>query len=192
MQIFLFQLLRGLAYCHRRRILHRDLKPQNLLINEKGELKVLIQSHALNSKLTRSFKSLPISAWPEQSQCPRRRTRTKWSPCGTARPTSCSAPLNTRRRSTCGQCFSHSFPALFTQSLPARGRAVIIQRCYRPLPLFERNCLFSFLRKLYSGCCFRGVGCIFFEMASGRPLFPGSTVTDQLQLIFSVLGKSPD
>ena len=40
-QIFLFQLIRGLAYCHSRRILHRDLKPQNLLINETGELKVL-------------------------------------------------------------------------------------------------------------------------------------------------------
>jgi len=36
---------------------------------------------------------------------------------------------------------------------------------------------------------YRGVGCIFFEMASGRPLFPGSTVEDQLQLIFSLLGK---
>ena len=33
-------MLRGLAYCHARRVLHRDLKPQNLLINERGELKV--------------------------------------------------------------------------------------------------------------------------------------------------------
>lgn len=39
-KLFLFQLLRGLAYCHQRRILHRDLKPQNLLISEIGELKL--------------------------------------------------------------------------------------------------------------------------------------------------------
>ena len=39
-KLFLFQLLRGLAYCHRRRILHRDVKPQNLLISELGELKL--------------------------------------------------------------------------------------------------------------------------------------------------------
>ncbi len=32
-QSFLFQLLQGIAYCHQHRVLHRDLKPQNLLIN---------------------------------------------------------------------------------------------------------------------------------------------------------------
>lgn len=33
-----------------------------------------------------------------------------------------------------------------------------------------------------------GVGCIFYEMASGRTLFPGSSVRQQLYLIFSTLG----
>lgn len=35
----------------------------------------------------------------------------------------------------------------------------------------------------------RGVGCIFYEMATGRPLFPGSTVEEQLHFIFRILGK---
>lgn len=33
-------LLQGIAYCHDNRVLHRDLKPQNLLINKRGELKI--------------------------------------------------------------------------------------------------------------------------------------------------------
>ncbi|KAJ9448225.1 Cell division protein kinase 2-like protein CRK1 [Diplonema papillatum] len=36
---YLQELLSGLAYCHHRNVLHRDLKPQNLLIN-KGTLKI--------------------------------------------------------------------------------------------------------------------------------------------------------
>jgi cyclin-dependent kinase len=37
---FMLQLLKGIRYCHSHRVLHRDLKPQNLLINTDGNLKL--------------------------------------------------------------------------------------------------------------------------------------------------------
>ena len=36
----MWQLLRGMAFCHARGIMHRDLKPQNLLLDRKGTLKI--------------------------------------------------------------------------------------------------------------------------------------------------------
>lgn len=37
---YLYQLLQGIAYCHAHRVLHRDLKPQNLLIDVQGNIKL--------------------------------------------------------------------------------------------------------------------------------------------------------
>lgn len=37
---FMAQLVEGVRYCHSHRVLHRDLKPQNLLIDKEGNLKL--------------------------------------------------------------------------------------------------------------------------------------------------------
>lgn len=37
---YMWQLLQGLSYCHARRVLHRDLKLQNLLVDRKGNIKL--------------------------------------------------------------------------------------------------------------------------------------------------------
>ncbi|PIA14698.1 Pkinase-domain-containing protein [Coemansia reversa NRRL 1564] len=37
---YMHQLVKGIAFCHSHRTLHRDLKPQNLLIDQSGMLKI--------------------------------------------------------------------------------------------------------------------------------------------------------
>ncbi|KAI8055990.1 protein serine/threonine kinase [Syncephalis plumigaleata] len=116
-QNLLYQLLQGIAFCHAQRVLHRDLKPQNLLINKKGELKLG------DFGLARAF-GIPVRS------------------------------------------YSHEVVTLW----------------YRPPDVLMGSRQYSTSIDLWS------VGCIFAEMASGRPLFPGNSVQDQLLRIFKVLG----
>lgn len=117
LQSFLFQLVRGVAFCHRLRVLHRDLKPQNLLINREGELKLA------DFGLARAF-GIPVRSYTHE-------VVTLWyrSP---------DVLLGSRKYST-------------------------------PVDVWS-------------------IGCIFAEMSNGRPLFPGTSESDQLNLIFRKLG----
>lgn len=116
-KLFLFQLLRGLNYCHKRKILHRDLKPQNLLINQKGELKLA------DFGLARA-KSVPTKTYSNE----------------------------------------------------------VVTLWYRPPDVLLGSTEYDASIDMW------GVGCIFYEMVSGRPMFPGSTAENELILIFKMLG----
>jgi len=40
LQSYLYQILQAILFCHQRRVIHRDLKPQNLLIDSHGAIKL--------------------------------------------------------------------------------------------------------------------------------------------------------
>ncbi|CAH1776260.1 unnamed protein product [Owenia fusiformis] len=117
---YLFQLLQGIAYCHSHRVLHRDLKPQNLLINSEGSIKLA------DFGLARAF----------------------------------GVPVRT---------YTHEVVTLW----------------YRAPEILLGSRFYSTPVDVWS------IGCIFAEMITRRPLFPGDSEIDELFRIFRTLG-TPD
>ena len=60
LQSYTYQILQGLVFCHTRRILHRDLKPQNLLVDNKGAIKLA------DFGLGRAF-GIPVRAYTHEA-----------------------------------------------------------------------------------------------------------------------------
>ncbi len=118
---FLFQMLRGIAFCHAHRILHRDLKPQNLLIARASATLKLA-----DFGLARAF-GIPVRQYTHE----------------------------------------------------------VITLWYRAPEILLGSKHYSTPVDLWS------IGCIFAEMATQKPLFPGDSEIDELFKIFQLLG-TPD
>ena len=111
------EMTEGLKYLHDLTILHRDLKPQNLLINKRGDLKLA------DFGLARAF-GIPV------------------------------------------RTFSHEVVTLW----------------YRAPDVLMGSTKYSTPIDMWSA------GCIFAEMATGRPLFPGANAQEQLMTVFKIMG----
>ncbi|KAJ3041534.1 Cyclin-dependent kinase catalytic subunit, partial [Rhizophlyctis rosea] len=114
---YLYQIIKGLNFCHCHRILHRDLKPQNLLIDQQGMLKLA------DFGLARAF----------------------------------GIPLRT---------YTHEVVTLW----------------YRAPEILLGSKHYSTAVDMWS------VGCIFAELCTGRPFFPGDSEIDEIFRIFRILG----
>lgn len=114
------QMLDAIAFCHVHRILHRDLKPQNLLVNSSGHIKLG------DFGLARNF------------------------------------------------------------NLPMRGYThEVITLWYRAPEILLGSKFYA------TGVDIWSLGCIFAEMMTREPLFPGDSEIDQIYRIFRKLG-TPD
>ncbi|KAJ4770431.1 Mitogen-activated protein kinase [Rhynchospora pubera] len=118
-QFFIFQILRGLNHLHSANILHRDLKPGNVLLNANCELKI------------------------------------------------CDLGLARTISTKVDECMTE----------------YVVTRWYRAPEVLLCCDKYSTAIDIWS------VGCIFAELLGRKPIFPGSSCLNQLELILNVLGK---
>lgn len=121
-QFFLYQILRGMKYVHSAQVIHRDLKPRNLLVNANCDLKICDFGLARVSFTEREFQACPMTEY-------------------------------------------------------------VCTRWYRAPEVLCSWIDYTTAIDIWS------IGCIFAEMLSRRPLFPGHNTQHQLQLIISFLGS---
>ena len=129
LKCYMVQLLEGVAYLHKSKILHRDMKAANLLINNEGILQI--------------------------------------ADFGLARPYDDNPPQPGKGNGEATRGYT----------------TVVVTRWYRPPELLLQ------LRNYTPAIDMWGIGCIFGEMFKKRPILPGNSDLNQLQLIFDLIGS---
>lgn len=114
---YMYQIFLAIYYCHSHRVLHRDLKPQNILLDKNGLLKLA------DFGLARAF-GLPMRSYTHQ----------------------------------------------------------VVTLWYRSPEILLGSKNYGCPVDIWS------IGCIYYEMITGKPLFPGDSEIDQLYKIFKILG----
>eukprot|EP00002_Diphylleia_rotans_P021589 TRINITY_DN419_c1_g2_i5.p1 TRINITY_DN419_c1_g2~~TRINITY_DN419_c1_g2_i5.p1 ORF type:complete len:313 (-),score=64.87 TRINITY_DN419_c1_g2_i5:378-1316(-) len=115
---YMKQILTGIFFCHSSKVLHRDIKPTNILLNRRGEVKIA------DFGLSRSYHDA------------------------------------NREYTTC-----------------------VVTRWYRaPELLFQ-------IKKYTTAIDIWSIGCLFAELMTGVPIFPGPSDKEQLEIIFRTCGS---
>ncbi|KAL1249137.1 hypothetical protein QQF64_020142 [Cirrhinus molitorella] len=115
---YLYQILRAVCFCHQHNIIHRDVKPENVLVSQLGVVKLCDFGFA------RTMAAAPGEVYTDY-------VATRW----------------------------YRAPELLVGDT-RYGKAVDVW----------------------------AIGCLFFEMLTGDPLFPGDSDIDQLHLVISCFG----